>query len=559
MSRFFIAGVLATVAPSLSAADIPAFPGAEGFAAFARGGRDGDVYTVTNLEAKGPGSFQNGIATVPPAGRTIVFAVSGYIPIRKLHLTAGKVTIAGQTAPGGGVGLVGSSWRISGSDVVVRHLRLRHGAKGNGGDCLNPDGDCQDLIIDHCAMEFSADENCSMFRAAPKRFTFQWSINAWGLQHHSAGGLWQVDHTTAHHCLWANNHTRNPKVIQPRLLEWINNVTFGWDIGMNMAGGEQPGTYRITALGSWFIHGGNTRSAIFGGGLAKDGSTPFHLHIADCALDGAGDGRLAATATDHGVVSSAAYIRAEQPFPRTLSADPTRRDEPEIGIPVRTDDRLTALKKVLSQVGPLDLALDPALAEQPPLRDAADTLLVQEVAAHRRHQISSEEELGLPGGGFGPLRSGVAFPDGDRDGMPDVWEMALGWDPAQDDHNQPLSAVAGRILAPSFLPPDSPAGYTRLEEYLHFCAIPHAFLTAGGPALRCDLRRFTAGFTAAPTFSWGEVVGGTLVGAGPGNALVTFTPTPGFSGRAGFDFTVRDAEGSTWTQRCALLIVPAKR
>jgi hypothetical protein len=87
-------------------AQIPAFPGAEGFGAYANGGRGGDVYVVTNLNSSGPGSFYEGITTVPTNGRTVVFAVSGQIRLASgvgTRITANKLTIAGQTAPGDGI------------------------------------------------------------------------------------------------------------------------------------------------------------------------------------------------------------------------------------------------------------------------------------------------------------------------------------------------------------------------------------------------------------------------------------------------------------------------
>ncbi|MEO2004876.1 MAG: pectate lyase, partial [Candidatus Poribacteria bacterium] len=81
-----------------------AFPGAEGYGRFAKGGRGGDVYRVTNLDDDGPGSLRYGVETAE-GPRTIVFAVDGTIKLEsalELRDVAG-LTIAGQTAPGHGI------------------------------------------------------------------------------------------------------------------------------------------------------------------------------------------------------------------------------------------------------------------------------------------------------------------------------------------------------------------------------------------------------------------------------------------------------------------------
>jgi hypothetical protein len=532
-----------------AAAAIPAFPGAEGFGACSTGGRGGDVYIVTNLNPAGPGSFARGIATVPKNGRTIVFAVSGYIPINKLALKAANVTIAGQTAPGGGVGLRGSSFWLSGSNTVIRFLRFRHGKQGNGGDALDTDAGAANLMLDHCDVMFSTDENFSMFRTAPPTMTFQWSINAWGLQHHSAGGLWLIDHTTAHHTLWANNHTRNPKCIRPLAFDWVNNITFGWDIGFNLAGADVAGDYKANLVGSTFIHGGKSKNGVFGGGKLTNGVMPFTIHMDDCALDGNGNGVLDTTATNYEIISGELFHRQAVPFPQTRAANPERPNDPVLGVPVTRDDRVTACKKVISQVGALLMDADAAK----PLRDEVTALLIQEVVSQHRHIITNEADLAVSGKGFGTLKSETAPVDSDRDGMPDYWERALGWNPAADDHNEVFGSRDGYITDATFFPASTPGGYTRLEEYLHFLAIPHGVVTRNGTA-RVDLRKFTAGFTAAPVFKIADVFGGTVSQGGDGGCVVTFTPLPDYTGRAKFDFTVTDREGSSWRQTCAWLI-----
>src|ERR1700748_1818465 len=75
-----------------------AFPGAEGFGRFARGGRGGDVYHVTALADDGPGSLRERLRSAQ-GPRTVVFDVSRTIELAKpLVLEKSFVTIAGQTA-----------------------------------------------------------------------------------------------------------------------------------------------------------------------------------------------------------------------------------------------------------------------------------------------------------------------------------------------------------------------------------------------------------------------------------------------------------------------------
>jgi autotransporter-associated beta strand protein len=116
------------------------------------------------------------------------------------------------------------------------------------------------------------------------------------------------------------------------------------------------------------------------------------------------------------------------------------------------------------------------------------------------------------------------------------------------------------IAGLTFFPTNSPDGYTYLEEYLHFLAIPHGTVTrnlAGAPTfLDADLRMFTSGFTNAPVFTLSHVTNGTAV-LQPDGFTARFTPTVDFFGRARFDFTVTDAAGSTWRQTLGILVSPA--
>mgnify|MGYP000494014480 CR=1 FL=1 len=99
------------------------------------------------------------------------------------------------------------------------------------------------------------------------------------------------------------------------------------------------------------------------------------------------------------------------------------------------------------------------------------------------------DAYGITNNGFGTLNGTTPPTDSDLDGMPDVWEITLNglngmtYNVAADDHNTVFTA--GQIPS-TFLPAGTPAGYTYLEEYLHFLAVPHATVVknTGRPAAR---------------------------------------------------------------------------
>ncbi len=498
------------------------------------------------------GSFADAIGTVPTAGRTIVFGVSGHIHVNKTTLAKSKVTIAGQTAPGDGIGFKDGTFIISGDDIVIRHARFRYGKKTAGGDCINLSSGTLNAILDQVSIQFSTDENISSFNSPPENLTMQWALNGWGLESHSCGGLWDQNHASAHHSMWSHNHTRNPKARPNGLLEWVNNVTYDWDIGFIMGDSETPATWKSNVVGNYFLApAGNIRTkALEKATVDRNGVPNFTVHLANNRHDSNGDGILNGTDKGYTIVGGSEfvagdpvganrYLKSVTPFAST-------------GVPVTVDDPTVAFKKIVSKAGALRLDVSYAGA----IRDEVDARMVSNLVTQTRNHISSETSLGLTNGGFGTLNSTAAPTDTDKDGMPDFYEQALVWNVAVQDHNTALANSGGLLTGTTFMPAGTVAGYTRLEEYLHYKSIPHGSVarnTSGAPtSIVINMAKFTSGFSSAPVFTFSNAVNGTVSIAG---TAATFTPTLDFTGRARFDFTVTDSAGHSWTQTCALVVM----
>ena len=146
--------------------ELKAFPGAKGFGKNTTGGRGGIIVEVTNLNDSGSGSLREALKLTQK--RTIIFKVGGtikcdsYLSIPK---DAGNLTIAGQTAPGGGITIKGAELRIQASNVIARHIRIRMG-KGTSGSNLKginivsySGNKISDIILDHVSVSWAANKS----------------------------------------------------------------------------------------------------------------------------------------------------------------------------------------------------------------------------------------------------------------------------------------------------------------------------------------------------------------------------------------------------------------
>jgi hypothetical protein len=394
-----------------------AFPGAEGAGRLAAGGRGGRVIRVSNLDDHGPGSLRAAIAAEGP--RNIVFDVGGTIRLeRPLVVRNGQVTIAGQTAPGGGITLRDQPFEIAASDVVVRYIRARLGDVGSGETDAFTISRGARIIVDHVSASWSIDETLSAGSAYRteredlRDVTVQWSIISESLRrsHHSKGDhgygsllrFGRGARLSMHHNLWAHHAARMPRPgnylaadADPEggYFDFRSNVFYNWGgtySGYN-ADSEHPSHAAYNFVDNAYLRGPDSTRAI----AFQDRNPIARAWFAGNSMDG--------------VVPADSWSLVTPPDNAPGYRLPAPLDMP----PIAADPACRAVERVLAGAG-ASLRRDPV-----------DTRVVASVRARSGRLIDSQDEVG----GWPALERGTPWQDGDGDGLPDAWESAHGLDP----------------------------------------------------------------------------------------------------------------------------------
>ncbi|MES2925055.1 MAG: Ig-like domain-containing protein [Verrucomicrobiota bacterium] len=402
---------------------VPAFPGAEGFGANAKGARvsgSPTVYHVTNLNDSGAGSFRDAVSA---SNRVVVFDLGGIIRINSPVVVAANLTIAGQTAPGGGITVYGNRISFSGADnTICRYIRFRMGIDGDDGADAMGLADGNDLIFDHISTSWGRDETFSISGDTAIRITLQDCLIAQGLRIHSAGGLMQTSGgVSIFRTLYADNWMRNPKV--KGVNDYINNVVYNWGGGGGyIPAGDSAGDSYTNVIGNYFIGGPETGA---GTSPFKTGNANYRIYhsgnFQDLDLDGVLDGTAVTNSS----------------FP-TLTIVPSRYAYPA---PTTSLSAQEALGWILDHSG---------VSHK---RDRTDNYVLDEVRSYGTAGafIYNESDMG----GIGSVASGLKVPDADNDGMPDWWEQAAGTNPADPADATVLGAD----------------GYLNIERYINALVI----------------------------------------------------------------------------------------
>ena len=452
--------VLAVITLHVSSAtaqeDLLAFPGAEGFGRFAKGGRGGDVYHVTNLNDSGPGSLREAIRTKQAdRPRTVVFDVGGTIQLRKelrIDSVAG-LTLAGQTAPGGGVTVRdhGVSFRKC-SDIIVRYMRFRLGDETRtSSDVLNfgPEaGTCRNIILDHVTATWGIDAIMDVYAA--DRFTMQWclfgealhdSTHDEGKPHAMLMSFRKITGSVSiHHNLFFSSRDRHPSLggsFSPwgeatAVFDFRNNTIYNWEGACNLSTG------RFSIIGNYWRPGPNSKP------WAKD----FPIQpkaVTDDVTTGFFSGNVFENQSDWTANNYDAFkwgVRSKE-YPGRVTRE--RFIQPSDVVPF-VDRPATQPAEQASS-----LVLAHAGASQP--RDAADERVIAEIKARTHRRIDSQKDVG----GWPKLPTGSAPKDTDQDGMPDTWEHSHQLDPRNPNDGNAIQST----------------GFTNLETYLNSLVPPN--------------------------------------------------------------------------------------
>lgn len=516
-----------------------AFVGAEGYGKYARGGRGGIVYHVTNLlDDNNPGSFRYGITNLT-GPRTIVFDVSGIIPIHgTISCNSSFVTIAGQTAPGNGICFHRASEDgnaaigFGGNDNIIRYIRNRVGT-GDTSDGMGMRG-ADHSIMDHCSMSWSIDEGFSCresFNLTLQHSLISEALNVAGHDHYDEGSahgfaaVFGGDISSLHHNLLANNSGRNPRLdggmegdgTYKGRVDYFNNVVYNWN--SHPAYGE---AHEANFHANYYKMGpATTRKWILIADVNQRGSnkgTESYYYMNNVLTDVSGG--IIFDGTKHGNGSGTKSIDGgEWKLVNQMTVD----WNPWVTTPffpsyANVTNAYTAYKDVLSDVG-CNLPVQDNHDKRQIRTTQKGTYEFTGSTSGLKGLIDKSEDCG--GLDEYPEVTRAADFDTDQDGMPNWFEKLIGSDENVANNNDD---------------PDHD-GWTLLEDYLAYMGTPH--FETGSTAVEINLSDYFVGYTKSPVFSMLGVTENTYEITG---STLKITPRTNFNGIEYFEVQVLDTE-----------------
>ena len=439
-------------------AQVPAFPGAEGYGAESIGGRGGRVIEVTNLNDAGTGSLR--AACEATGARTVVFKVGGTIVTAGIAIKNPYITIAGQTAPGGGICLKLSTtpsgtaeydcMAIMTHDVIVRDIRFRAGTgSGIPGQpaTYSSSSECDafgcyrssKVMIDHCSMSWGTDGTFDMW-FLNDHITVQNCIISETLNHsthrkggHSYGfllgsddvGAGSVNYLSIHHNLIADHDERNPRVEGNQYLHVVNNIIYNWGVATSVITTGQSLTGVQTALADYisnYYKEGPNKAIGADIGVEIGSSSGAKVYVSG----NISPSRPALANPEWNFVSGSSSFRSFIPLCTGITYPVTVSQYSQ-----------NFVDSLFNTVGAII-----------PNRDVVDTRVVNDAINNTGAIIDDPGQVG----GYPVLAGGTAPSDTDHDGMPDSWETAHGLNP-----NNPTDGILDF----------NNDGYTNVEKYIN--------------------------------------------------------------------------------------------
>jgi pectate lyase len=525
------------LASSASAQQL-AFPTAQGAGRLAKGGRGGHAYLINSL-SNGTGSggscnaggcggsapFSAGTVTFKDClddrfsvgARTCVFRVGGTINYGtgvQHQIRVPNITIAGQTAPGDGILIRGAEvTSVLTHDVIVRHLRVRHGQMSSTSSMGGLESSSShDIMYDHCSISWGPDDQISAgdYDGADEyNVTYQWCIVTEGVGEFDgsdqskigilADFVREADQFSAVHNLFANSTYRFPNVFAGTL-QLVNNIIYNSQSSPTLLGspdGRDP--VHVDAIKNYYKVGPDSNAGSNSPYISTGSCTPT-----SCATQAASTiyalDNFHSTLRPTGAEPQYALVIPQggaSQWPRASTRNPA--------LPVITDETSAAQARtdVLAKAGAYAVA-DGVYATV--RRDSIDQRAVNDVINTTGRIITNESAVG----GYPTYNNGTPYTDTDGDGIADAWETAHGLNPN--------NAADGPALAAG-----QPAGgYTNLEVFLNALAGDAAPFASAPPTIAITAP------TGSPTYP------------------TTTTPLTTVAGTAGDDVGIPPG-GITWT------------